>query len=181
MPDPCIYLPETMLRTEVGDDARHESRLGQLYRAHGPPAVRLAYLLTGDAMLAEDLVQEAFIRLAGRLADLRNPDAFGAYLRTTLVNLARMHARRRRLEQRWLRREQAAPAPEAELPDVATYEQMKQALLQLPERQRAALVLRYYEDLSERQIADILRCRPGTVKSLLHRGLAALRSEIRDG
>jgi RNA polymerase sigma factor (sigma-70 family) len=55
---------------------------------------------------------------------------------------------------------------------------MKQALLRLPARQRAAIVLRYYEDLPERQIAELLRCRPGTVKSLLSRGIAALREQV---
>jgi RNA polymerase sigma factor (sigma-70 family) len=55
---------------------------------------------------------------------------------------------------------------------------MKQALLRLPARQRAAIVLRYYEDLPERQIAELLRCQPGTVKSLLSRGIAALREQV---
>jgi RNA polymerase sigma factor (sigma-70 family) len=59
--------------------------------------------------------------------------------------------------------------------DVATYESMRTALLLLPTRQRAAIVLRYYEDLQESQIADVLRCRPATVRSLVARGLEALR------
>src|SRR6266566_9470783 len=70
------------------------SRLGTLYGRHAPGAVRLAYLLTGDPALAEDLVQDAFVKLAGRLAHLRDPEAFDAYLRRTVVNLANSHFRR---------------------------------------------------------------------------------------
>ncbi len=153
-------------------------RLGELYLRHGRNAVRLAYLLTGDRHLSEDLVQDAFARLAGRFVDLRAPDAFEAYLRRMVVNLARMHFRRRRLERLHLQREASLQREEATLPDVADYEAMRQALLALPERQRAAIVLRFYEDLSERQIADVLGCRPGTVKSLVHRGMNGLRTRI---
>jgi RNA polymerase sigma-70 factor (sigma-E family) len=154
-----------------------KGHLSELFIRHGPAAVRLAYLLTGHRQLAEDLVQDAFVRLAGRFADLRDPAAFEAYLRKTVVNLARMHFRRRKVEQAHLQRQFPPMAPT--LPDVETYDQLKQALLTLPTRQRAALVLRYYEDLSEHQIAEILRCRPGTVKSLLSRGLATLQETIR--
>jgi RNA polymerase sigma-70 factor (sigma-E family) len=153
-------------------------RLGELYVRHGPDAQRLAYLLTGDRTLAEDLVQDAFVRLAGRFADLRDPGAFPAYLRRMVVNLARMHFRRRRVERRFLDRERSQRIDGGSVPDVEGYEAMKAALLALPVRQRSAIVLRFYEDLPERQIAEILRCRPGTVKSLLHRGLATLRAQM---
>ena len=75
-------------------------QLADLYVAHAPEAVRLAFLLTGDAGLAEDLVQDAFARLVGRLRHLRDPTAFGAYLRRTVVNLATSHFRHRRVERR---------------------------------------------------------------------------------
>ena len=126
-------------------------------------------------------MQDAFVKLAGRFADLRDPTRFQPYLRKTVVNLARMHYRRTRVERRYLARAGSEPRRHAEIPDVEAYEQMKQALLALPHRQRAAIVLRYYEDLSESQIADVLRCRPGTVKSLLSRGLAALRGSVEGG
>ena len=167
-----------MVRTVTLEQAEPRGRLAELYASYGTRAVRLAYLLTGDRSLAEDLVQDAFVNLAGRFADLRDPGAFEPYLRKTVVNLARMHFRRRRLERAFLERERRQPRPPATLPDIAAYEEMKAALLGLPDRQRAAVVLRYYEDLSEAQIADILRCRPGTVKSLLSRGVAALRSNV---
>ncbi len=91
--------------SSVAEGPRIEGgRLGELYLRHGRNAVRLAYLLTGDRHLAEDLVQDAFARLAGRFVDLRAPDAFEAYLRRMVVNLARMHFRRRRLERLHLQR-----------------------------------------------------------------------------
>lgn len=153
-------------------------RLGDLYARFAPGATRLAYLVTGDAALAEDLVQDAFVRLAGRLAHLRDPDAFEAYLRRTVVNLANSQFRRRRVERSYLARERATFQPgDAAAPDIER-DAMWAALQRVGERQRAAIVLRYYEDLSEREIADVLRCRPGTVKSLLSRGLTALRDEV---
>src|SRR5688572_9647169 len=78
--------------------------LGDLYVLHAPEGIRLAFLLTGDRTLAEDLVQEAFARLVGRLRHLRDPYAFGAYLRRTIVNLATSHFRRRRVERAYLDR-----------------------------------------------------------------------------
>src|SRR5262245_56937659 len=79
------------------------SRLGELYLRHADGAVRLAYLLTGDVGLAEALVQDAFVKLAGRLVHLRDPDAFDAYLRRTVVNLANSYFRRKRVECAYLR------------------------------------------------------------------------------
>lgn len=154
-------------------------RLAELYLRHADWAVRLSYLLTGDRALAEDLVQDAFVRLAGRLAHLRDPEAFEAYLRRTVVNLARSHHRRKRVERRWLEREKGALRPQQAQPDLGEREELWQALMRLSARQRAAIVLRFYEDLPERRVAEILGCRPGTVKSLVSRGLHALRGEIR--
>jgi len=159
--------------------AEEGGKLGRLYERHAPAAARLAYLLTGDRALAEDLVQEAFVKLVGRFADLRDPSAFEAYLRRTVVNLARMHFRRRRRERAYLERERQLPLAARPQTDVATHQDMREALLTLPERQRAAVVLRFYEDLSELQIADVLKCRPGTVKSLLARGKEGLRGQMR--
>jgi RNA polymerase sigma-70 factor (sigma-E family) len=152
-------------------------RLGELYARHAPGAVRLAYLLTGDHALAEDLVQEAFVRLYGRFRDLRDPEAFAAYLRATVVNLARSHFRRRRVERAYLQREGVPPGSSSE--EVGRRQEMWEALQSLPLRQRAAIVLRYYEDLTEAQTADVLRCPVGTVKSLVSRGIERLRDGMR--
>jgi RNA polymerase sigma-70 factor (sigma-E family) len=154
-------------------------RLGELYARHAPGAVRLAYLLTGDHALAQDLVQDAFVRLYGRFRDLRDPEAFPAYLRATVVNLARSYFRRRRVERTYLQREGAARNPPSE--EVGRRQEMWEALQALPIRQRAAIVLRYYEDLTEAQTADVLRCPVGTVKSLVSRGIQRLRDELRGG
>jgi RNA polymerase sigma-70 factor (sigma-E family) len=168
-------------RAEPAEHAK-QGRLGELYLRHATGATRLAYLLTGDRALAEDLVQDAFVRLAGRLAHLRDEGAFEPYLRRTIVNLARSHWRRRKVERSYLERiaphGRLRPEPSHQ-PDVEEHEEMWRALSLLPARQRAALVLRFYEDLSEREIADVLRCPVGTVKSLVSRGLATLRSDMR--
>src|SRR3989441_6583056 len=156
------------------------SRLGDLYLRHADEAVRLAYLLTRDRALAEDLVQDAFVKLAGRLVHLRDPGAFDAYLRRTVVNLANSHHRRKRLERAYLKREEGAARATAVQIDPGPRDELWGAMRRLSERQRAALVLRYYEGLSEQQVAEILDCRPGTLESLVSRALATLRGEITD-
>jgi RNA polymerase sigma-70 factor (sigma-E family) len=150
-------------------------RLGEMYVRFAPGGIRLAYLMTGDRAIAEDLVQEAFIRFVGRLHSLRDPGAFDAYLRRTVINLSKNYFRRRALERSDLERQASQRRPVQEERDVSEYETMRLALLGLPARQRAAIVLRYYEDLPESQIADLLRCRPATVRSLVSRGLETLR------
>jgi RNA polymerase sigma-70 factor (sigma-E family) len=155
------------------------SSRADLYLRHAPAALRLAFLLTGDRALADDLVQDAFVRLFGRLLHLRNPDAFESYLRQTVVNLSRMHFRRRRVERSYLRLQQQGLQEEETSPDLDVREDLWQALLQLPARQRTAIVLHFYEDLSEEQASEVLRCRPGTYRSLVSRGVAQLRATVR--
>jgi len=162
----------------VEAEAKAAGKLADLYVRHLASARRLAYLVTGDRGLAEDLVQDAFLRMFGRFQDLRDPGAFEAYLRRTVVNLSRKHFRRRRVERAYVERQAGSLGVEASDRDVAGEQALRRALLALPLRQRTAIVLRFYEDLSERQTADLLRCRPGTVKSLVSRGMEALRSSI---
>lgn len=169
-----------MIRTRTVEEVAtpaQEGRLETLYAAHAPGAARLAYLLTGDRALAEDLVQEAFVRMFGRFRDLRNPDAFGAYLRKTVVNLARSHFRRKGVERTYLERESRLPSS-TQSPG---HDEMWDTLKKLKPRQRAAIVLRYYEDLTEAQTADVLGCAVGTVKSLVSRGLEQLRAGLSEG
>jgi RNA polymerase sigma-70 factor (sigma-E family) len=161
------------------DRAVGRRSLAALYERHADDAVGLAYLLTGDRVLAEDLVQDAFVRIAARFAHLRDPDAFGAYLRRSVVNLANSHFRRRRVERRHL--EGAATSEPATEPDLAAGLALRDAILRLPVRQRTALVLRFYEDLPEREIADIMRCRVGAVKQLVFRGMQTLRRDLGEG
>jgi RNA polymerase sigma-70 factor (sigma-E family) len=136
----------------------------------------LGYLLTGNREQAEDLVHDAFVKLAGRFGDLRGPDNFSAYLRRTMVNISISRRRRERLERGHLERTSAVAV--TELPDVATRDRFRAALMTLPVRQRAAIVLRHYEDLSEEQAADLLECSIAAVRSALFRGMETLRAEL---
>ena len=151
-------------------------RLSDLYRLYSADAVRLAYLITGDRGLAEDLVQDAFVRLAGCLLHLRGSNQpFEPYLRRTVVNLANSHFRRRKIERRYQERESSMLRTTSQDPDIPSKEAARAALLQLPLRQRTALVLRFYADLSEGQTAEAMGCRRGTVKALVSQGLGKLR------
>ena len=142
--------------------------LADLHRERYPAMVRLATLLIDSQEIAEEVVQDCFVRLHPRFDTLDDPVA---YLRSAVVNACRSTGRRRTLERAHLR---------AERPMVAELgaDEILDALAGLPPRQRAALVLRFYEDLSGDQIADVLGCRPGTVKSLISRGLARLREVV---
>ncbi len=151
--------------------------LSNLYVAYAPDGIRLAFLLTGDRALAEDIVQDAFARLVGRLRHLRDPNAFWTYLRRTIVNLATSHFRHRRVERAYLERLASAPSPVTNANDELD-ETMHRVLLGLPQRQRAAIILRFYEDLSDVQTAAVLRCSTGTVRSLVSRGMKTLREEL---
>jgi RNA polymerase sigma-70 factor (sigma-E family) len=151
-------------------------RLEELYRAHATDALRLAYLLTGDRGLAEDLAQDAFVKVFGRFHDLRNREAFWWYLRRTIVNLSRSHFRRRRVERAWLAHQHVEETHTD--PDVAERERLRVALMALRPEQRAAIVLRYFEDLSEADTAQALGVAVGTVKSMVSRGMERLRKEL---
>lgn len=123
-------------------------------------------------------MQDAFVNLAGRFRDVREPEAFPAYLRKTVVNVVRGYHRRKKVQDSWLDRRGPETATTASH-DVETRDLIVRALQKLPERQRAALVLRHLADLSESATADALGCRVGTVKSLTSRGLDALREILR--
>lgn len=153
-------------------------RLAELYERHAPQAVGFAYLLTADKIQAEDLVQEAFVRITGRFAHLRTHDSFDAYLRRTIVNLHTSKLRRLKLEREWVARESTMQGNTFTEPDIDSREALRQALQDLPARQRAAIVLRYYQDLSERQAADALGCSPAALRSLVARGMEVLRAQI---
>ena len=156
--------------------AERSDRVAELYALHAPDAARLAYLLTGNKQLAEDVVQDAFVKILGRFRDMGSVDSFKAYLRTTVINVARGHFRRFGVERRWQRRGRGwLDDVVTKQPDIETRDEMWARLQKLPYRQRAAVVLRYYEDLSESETADVLQCSPGAVKSLTSRAMTALR------
>jgi RNA polymerase sigma factor (sigma-70 family) len=152
-------------------DEPERDALAALYRSHRTPMVRLAHLLTGSNAAAQDLVQDAFVKVGPRLGGLDNP---GGYLRRTVVNECRMWLRHGAVVQR----HSGAERPRVHLPP--ELDEMWDALAKIPDRQRIALVCRYYEDLTVDEIAGVLDCRPGTVKSLIHRGLGSLKDVIND-
>lgn len=149
-------------------------------REHTPALVRTAYLLTGDAVNAEELVQDTMVRLYPKWDLVEAADVPLAYVRRSLAN-GYVNQRRRAS-----RREFAfADVPEnADQRDpfgqLADRDAIWAGLSTLPERQRTALVLRYFEDLADDDIADALGARVGTVRSLISRGLATLRQQMKD-
>lgn len=147
-------------------------RWERLYREFAPGAKRLAYLLVGEG--AEDLVQDAFLRIYVRFQDRRAPDDFLPYLQRTMVNLSTDRLRRLRTADKYRLKESPQYSPDPA--DAVAYEQFfRGALRALPPRQRAALVLRYCLDFSEEQTADVLRCSPAAAKQLVARATRKLR------
>jgi RNA polymerase sigma factor (sigma-70 family) len=140
-------------------DPANRVDLGDLFSRQRESMVRLARLFTGSGAIAEEIVQEAFLKMH-RLS--KGPDNPEAYLRTIVANLSKNYLRRLRLERRPL-------APERVILSAPEIDETWTAIQKLPFRQRAVLVLRFYEDMSEADIAEVLHCRPGTVKSSLYR------------
>jgi RNA polymerase sigma-70 factor (sigma-E family) len=168
--------------TWVADQA-----LTDLYAAHWHSLVRLSWLLVRDQQLAEETVQDAFVAMHSRWGRLRNQDRALAYLRRSVVNGSRSVLRHRQVENRYVGAETGRlagrgtaeePSAEARALEHATGARLVDALRRLPRRQREVLTLRYYLDLSEAQIADVLSISAGSVKAHAHRGLIALRSDV---
>lgn len=143
---------------------------------------RSAYLLCGDWHLAHDIVQEALAKAYRHWDRLARADSPDAYVRRIVVNEANRHWRRRRLRAPLVDARKDRPAPEAVTPDASDdlirRAALMGALLALPARQRATVVLRYLDGLSERETAAILNCSEGTVKSQTSRALAALKTYL---
>ena len=154
-------------------------RIVHLYREHAGSGMRLCLLLERDPEAAEDLLQDAFVRVFGRLDSLRDEVAFPAYLRKTIINLHTSRLRRRRVERAFTRKEASLARQEhSDLPGVEREDEVLTVLRTLPGRQRMAIFLRFYEDLSERDLAAALGCSTGAAKALLHRAMSALRERL---
>lgn len=151
--------------------------LGDLYDRHIDGAVRFAYLLTADEQLAQDLAHDAFVRLLRRFHDLRSKEAFGAYLKRTILNLVGDHQRGKQRSDRYQRMSPGAEVAVVQR-DVDLEQDLWLALQELPGRQRAAVILRYYEDLSEAQVGQVLDCSATAVKSLVARAMEKLRAKV---
>ncbi|MBN0048266.1 SigE family RNA polymerase sigma factor [Streptomyces actuosus] len=156
--------------------AELENRFQEFVRARWSHLVRTAYLLTGDAHHAEDLTQTALAkayRSWRRVARADNPEA---YVRRMLVSCNSDRFRKRRVQESLT----AAPPDRAGSEEATSWAAERSALMTalagLPPRQRAVVVMRYWEDLSEAEVAGVLGCSPGTVKSQASKGLAKLRT-----
>lgn len=171
---------ERVLET-AGRHGAADEVLTALYTRHYRDLVRLAAFLTGDRDNAEEVVQDAYVKVHGSWRRVRELDKAEAYLRTTVVNLSRSRLRRRQVAAR----HQPAPlgdmaSAEATAMAHAERDRVLRALRDLPQRQREAVVLRYYGDLTEAQTADAMGCSVGSVKSHTSRAMAALRPLLED-
>lgn len=175
--DPAAGLPGDL----PGDPDR---AITELYAAHWHRLVRLAWLLLHDQLAAEDAVQDAFVATHRNWASIRETGRAVGYLQTAVVNACRSVQRHNVVVERQHARDAGAAdlpgrgsldSAETQVLHAADRTAMISALRALPPRQREVLVLRYYADLSEAQIADALGIAPGSVKAHAHRGLSALR------
>jgi len=171
---------ETTDTSEPSAVTTWDAELEQLYEDEMPAAIHVAYLMTGRHALAEDIAQDAFLRVAARIRRLRDPAAFRSYLRRAVVNGTNSHFRHQRVRRRYLEREGSQPPAHAGEPDLETRDAVTTALAELPHRQRAAIVCRYFLDLTEKETAKALGVRAGTVKSCVSRALTTLRAHLAD-
>lgn len=150
-------------------------RLGEWFAAEYQPLLRFAFFLTGDAVTAEDLVHDTFVRLYR--ADRHIEQAgFRAYARRAMLNLHRSRFRRLTAERRALAASHEIEAAHSPEPT----DHVWRAILALPRGQRAVVALRYFEDLSDQQIADALGVSTGTVKKQISRAMTSLRAALGD-
>jgi RNA polymerase sigma-70 factor (sigma-E family) len=167
----------------AGRDDRRRAEFEQFVADSTDALLRTAYLVVGDLAESEDLVQECFVTVAKRWPRVRSMEYPRAYARRVLLNLAldgsaRRSRRRLELAQADTIHEQFDERSSGELTAVDTRSELAAALGRLPPRQRAVLVLRYFEDLSEADTAAALQCSVGTVKSTASRALARLQSSL---
>lgn len=164
-------------RSNESDMPRRERELTALFDQHYRSLRGLAFIMLGDAARSEEVVMEAFVKAFTGWSRFKRVDHPHAYLRQIVVNLCRSRFRRDQVEQRVNalvhRSDEMAWQPEREL-----RMDLWAAVGRLPERQRACVVLRYLEDMTEREIADVLECSVGTVKSQLHKAKAKLEREL---
>ena len=164
-------------------DPERQRLLVRLFEAEGAALVRLARIFTDDRNAAEDLVQEAFIRLYRSAHAIRETDRAAAYLRSIVLNLCRDHNRRGLMSLRHLEttdRPQDEPGADDAVVRNERQAEVVDVLMPLPLRQRQCLVLRYYLELSEREIASSLGISANSVKTHCRRGLAGMRSALGD-
>jgi len=159
------------------DKIAADALVSRLFRDEGTALVRLARLFTDDRSAAEDLVQEAFIRLHRSAGRIRDPEKAAPYLRSIVLNLARDHNRRGLMSLRHgvaTRAGSVATPMEDIVVEAAEHRRVVEVLRDLPPRQRDCLVLRFFYEMTERQTGEALGISPNSVKTHCRRGLAAL-------
>ncbi|HKE64133.1 MAG TPA: SigE family RNA polymerase sigma factor [Micromonosporaceae bacterium] len=172
-----------MLAADAATGWTADEAVTRLFAAHYRSLVRLATLLLDDTGRAEEIVSDAYVAMHSRWRSLDDTDKALAYLRATVVNRSRSALRHRRVVERHAAAsaaEASMTAPSAESGALARlqHDVVLATLAELPARQREALVLRYYGDLSEAEIAEAMGCSRGAVKSHAARGMAALRNRM---
>jgi RNA polymerase sigma-70 factor (sigma-E family) len=174
---PRAPLKRSIGRVEkTGASIGNQDAIKRAFDAHYDRLFRLALVLAGNPYDAEDIVQDVFVRSGQRLGPLPDGEV-GPYLRTAVVNEWRSRVRRLRMK---TRRTSLLTASPSQSPDMDTTHALWALVLALPPRQRATVVLRYYEDLSEQATAEVLGCSVGTVKSQLSRAIEQLRRRYDD-
>lgn len=160
----------------------HERALTELYQRYAPSAFKSAYLLTGNRSLAEDVVQETFIQVVRKIGTLRDPARFRPWLFQILTNAAKT-AYRKRFWQRWLpldldtydKPDRVTPSAQEQLEAYEGTRELREGIKQLKPDHRAVVVLHYFNGLPEQEIAEVLACPLGTVKSRLYHARQALQ------
>jgi RNA polymerase sigma-70 factor (sigma-E family) len=179
-PTGAVSAPEAEVAAAARDLDR-EALLRLLFEREATALVRLARLFTDDRNAAEDLVQEAFVRLHHAAHRIQDPDRAAAYLRSIVLNLARDHNRRGLMSLRHFEALTPAVSPDAPQDHIELDEQQAQVidgLRSLSPQQRDCLVLRFYLELSERETADTLGISPNSVKTHCRRGYDRLRTML---
>ena len=154
--------------------------VGALYKASALGLIRMAYVVLGDLPSAEDVVQEAFVGLYRRWDRLADPAGATYYLRTSVLNGCRSALRRRAVRRRPLADPPSAVSAEMVVLGGEEREDVIRALRRLPDRQREVLILRFYAELPDEQIARVMGIRPGTVRSTAFRALDALGRTLKE-
>jgi RNA polymerase sigma-70 factor (sigma-E family) len=161
----------------LGDD--DGQMLSAFVAARSQALLRTAYLLTGDERAADDLFQSALLRTLQHWRRIRDYEALEGFVRQVMVNELRSWHRRKASREVVSSVVTDRLAPAYESADLGQTDLIQRALLALPPRQRATIVLRYFEDLPEAEVARVLECSVGTVKSQTNKGLANLRAAFR--
>jgi RNA polymerase sigma-70 factor (sigma-E family) len=162
------------------DPAAAEAAVTAIYQAHALGLIRLAHIMLGDRPSAEDVVQEAFCGLYRRWFHLSDTGSALQYLRTSVLNGCRSVLRRRTGQRAQPGDGRPAASAEATVISGEDRREVMQALRRLPARQREALVLRYYLDLSPEEIATVMGIGPSSVRSATHRALSSLGRMLKE-